>query len=477
MTDARKRGRRTLWSVGAVIALALLLAAARVTSPIKDIPAGTGYAAWELCTRSFVGGQDFERVQRTYVEPKVRQLKDVWAIAHGPDRVEVKTIVPTLEHPRAAIFRKGLGCTLVTPDTTEAEVRAQPFRPAPVLAPDPRPWPLGEAAAEESLLDPARRALIERHATGLFETAAAIAPQQNTIALLVAERGHLVYERYADGYVRDQPQLGWSMTKTLTALIAGVFARDGRLSIDKPVGLPQWLGTTKHAIKWRNLLNMAPGLRWFEGYGGSSDATDMLFSHANQGAFTADLPFDSKPGKVFTYSTGFSNVAMLRMKQLLGGSHQALYDYYQGRLFAPLGIRSGAIEPDASGTPVGGARGILRPVDWLRLGQLVAADGSWNGQALIAPEYIAFLRAASPADAGYGGSIWRSVTDRIAPNIRRRLPKDLVFFAGHMGQFLIVVPSRGLLVLRMGVAFDEGGSMDRTFELAVDLLGPSPHEA
>ena len=180
---------------------------------------------------------------------------------------------------------------------------------------------------------------------------------------------------------------------------------------------------------------------------------------------------------MFTYSTGFSNVAMLRMKQLLGGSHQALYDYYQGRLFAPLGIRSGVIEPDASGTPVGGARGLLRPVDWLRLGQLVAADGNWNGQALIAPEYIAFLRAASPADAGYGGSIWRQPTDRIAPNIRARLPKDLVFFAGHMGQFLIVVPSRGLLVLRMGVSFDEGGAMDRTFELAADLLASSPHEA
>ena len=297
MTDARRRGRRTVWSVVAVVALALLLAGARVTSPIKDIPMGTGYAAWELCTRSLVSGQDFERVQRTYVEPKVRQLKDIWAITHGADRVEVKSLVPTLEHARVAIYRKGLGCTLVTPDTTEAEVRAQPFRPAPALAPDPRPWPLGEAASEEQLLDPARRASIERHAEGLFATAAAPAPQQNTIALLVAERGHLVYERYADGYVRDQPQLGWSMTKTLTALIAGVFARDGRLSIDKPVGLPQWLGTSKHAIKWRNLLNMAPGLRWFEGYGGASDATEMLFSHANQGAFTGDRRSIASPAR------------------------------------------------------------------------------------------------------------------------------------------------------------------------------------
>src|SRR5262245_58646609 len=116
---------------------------------------------------------------------------------------------------------------------------------------------------------------------------------------------------------------------------------------------------------------MAPGLRWFEGYGGASDATEMLFSQPDQGAWAADRELTSPPGTVFTYSTGFSNIAMLRMRQLLGGSHQAVYDYYQQRLFRPLAIRGGVIEADASGTPVGGARGLLRPVDWLRLGQLI----------------------------------------------------------------------------------------------------------
>ncbi len=473
MSPARKRGRVTLWTAAAISAVALLLAGARVTSPIKDIPAGTGYAAWELCTRSFVTGHDFARVQHVYVEPKVRQLKDIWAVERGKDRVEVSSLVPTLTHARAAIYRKGLGCTLIPPDTTEAEVRAQPFRPAPALPPDPRPWPHGEGEVERQLLDPTRLARIERHADAIFADPAPGTPAHNPLALLVAERGHLVFERYADGYVRDQPQLGWSMTKTLTALIAGLLERDGTIALDQQVGLPQWLHSEKHAIAWRDLLNMAPGLAWFEGYGGASDATEMLFSHANQGAFAADRPYEAKPGKVFNYSTGFSNVAMLRMRQLLGGSHQAIYDFYQTRLFAPLGIRGGVIEPDATGTPVGGARGVLRPVDWLRLGQLVLDRGRWNGQPVISEDYVKFLRAASPASAEYGGSLWRQPTDHIAPSLRKRLPADLIFFAGHMGQYVIILPSQDLLVLSMNVSFDDHAALSHALELVLDLIGPS----
>jgi hypothetical protein len=219
---------------------------------------------------------------------------------------------------------------------------------------------------------------------------------------------------------------------------------------------------------------MAPGFAWFEGYGGASDATEMLFSHADQGAWAADRPQTSPPGTVFNYSTGFTNIAMLRMRQLAGGSHQAIYDLYQRELFAPLGIRHGVIEPDASGTPVGGARGLLRPVDWLRLGQLVANGGTWNGATILTPEYMRFMTAASPASAGYGAFIWRQRSERVDPTVRARLPDDMVWFAGHLGQYTIVVPSAKLVVLRMGVSLGSSMGPDplrtRVFELVRDLI-------
>lgn len=454
------------------LVLAMLPPLAAHASLIDDLPAGTGYAAWELCSRTLVSGDDFNRVRDDYTAPKVPPLPWIWQIDAVPgQRVEVSTWLPMLENRRIGVFRAGLGCTLVTPGTSEAQLRAQPFKPVTPVPPSSSPWPEGDGPAQTPSLSPARTALLARADQQMFSEPAGTPLKQrfNTIALLVAQDGQLLHEQYGHGYQREQLQLGWSMTKTVTSLIAGLMHWDGKLQLDSPVGLSQWAGTPKAAITWRQLLNMAPGMAWDEGYGGASDATEMLFSQPDQGTWAANRPLTSKPGTVFTYSTGFTNVAMLRLKQLAGGSHQAIYDYYQTRLFAPLGIRGGVIEPDAAGTPVGGARGLLRPMDWLRLGQLVADKGQWHGQSLISPDYVAFMTAASPASPEYGGALWR--VPNLPADLRGRLPADTVWFAGHLGQYVVVVPSRRLVVLRMGVAFDSKEQSKRqVFSLVADLL-------
>ncbi|RZI84907.1 MAG: class C beta-lactamase-related serine hydrolase [Rubrivivax sp.] len=464
--------RPKAWPALAWLGLAMALPTASHADLIDDLPAGIGYAAWELCTRTIVSGDDFWRVRTAYTAPKVQPLPLVWDVDYVQgSKVQVRSWVPLLSNRRTGVFRPGLGCTLVTPDTTEAQVRAQPFRAIVPPAASGLPWPQGEGAAQSQRLSPARASLLAKHSQLMFaETTNVAASKVNTIAVLVAQNNQLLFEQYAKGYQRNQPQLGWSMTKTLTSMVAGVMHRDGKLSLDQAVGLARWQGTPKAAITWRQLMNMAPGLAWNEGYEGASDATEMLFSQSDQAAWAADRPLTSAPGTVFTYSTGFANVAMLGLKQLAGGTHQSLYDYYQSQLFAPLGIRGGVIEPDASGTPVGGARGVLRPLDWLRLGQLIANGGQWQGQTVISPEYMAFMKAPSPASAEYGGMIWRQPATSIPAELRARLPADLVWFAGHMGQFVIVVPSHNLVVLRMGVAFDKDLSRNQVFALTADLL-------
>jgi len=460
-------------AAGSLAGLGLVVLAARGHGP-RDVPAGTGYAALDLCSRTMVSGEGFDHVRTRFVEPKVRPLPLFWKIDHEPGvRVAVSTDLPLLASPRVAIYRPGLGCTIVPPGTGEAQVRTQAFVPFREPARDTRPWPFGEGAAETDRLDARTRAVID-HAAGqiLGEWSDPGDEPPKTTALLVAHDGRLVYERYGEDFAREQPQLGWSMTKSLTAIVAGAMVRDGKIALDAPVGLARWKGTPKEGITWRSLLNMAPGLKWDEGYGGASDATQMLFSQADEGAWAADRPLSSRPGTTFTYSTGFTNIAMLAMRELLGGAHQALYDYYQGQVFAPLGIHGAVIEPDASGTPVGGARGLLRPVDWLRLGQLIENGGTWSGAVILPADYVAFLRSPSPASAAYGGSVWRRESKMISPADRDRLPPDLVWFAGHLGQY--VVMTRGWVVLRMGVSFGSEARHDpvrhRFFELVGDLV-------
>jgi CubicO group peptidase (beta-lactamase class C family) len=475
--EAMRKRREWILLAAVPVGAAVLVAVLLQDKGVGDVPAGTGFAALDLCTRTMQTGVPPDQARERYVAPKVQPLPTVWRVEHEQgSHVTVSTWLPLLAHPRTAVFRDGLGCTIVPPGWSEARVRAQPFRPAQPLPPDARPWPLGEGAPESGRLESWERDALKRHAERLFrETTDDVGKRRNTTVLLVARDGRLVFERYAQGHERDDPQLGWSMTKTLTAMIAGTFAREGKLGLDEEVGLAQWRGTPKQAITWRALLHMAPGLEWFEGYGGASDVTEMLFSQGDQGAWAAERPLTSEPGTVFRYSTGFTNIAMLRMRELAGGTPQAIYDHYQGELFAPIGIRGGVIEPDASGTPVGGARGILRPVDWLRLGQLIANGGAWEGAQILPVEWVAYLIAPSPADREYGGSIWRRDSPRIDPALRARVPADLVFFAGHLGQFTMVVPSRNLVVVRMGVDlggyWDHDGTLHDLFRLVADLLG------
>lgn len=441
-------------------------------SLIDDIPAGTGYAAWELCTRAIASQDDYWKVRTQYTVPKVQPLPLIWDVDFTPGvKAAVRSFIPTIQNRRTALYRKGLGCTLVTPDASERAVSQQAFRGVSLPPASAASWPNGEGPVQPAGLSAAQAAVMASYGKAMFTEPSTKAGEKiNTIALLVAQDGALVHEQYGAGYQRHQPQLGWSMTKTLTSLIAGVMHTDGRLALDEPVGLPQWNGTGKADIQWRHLLNMAPGLAWTEGYEGASDATQMLFSQADQGGWAAARPLVAQPGSSFVYSTGFANVAMYAMRQKLGNSHQALYDYYQSRLFAPLGIRGGVVEPDASGTPVGGARGLLRPVDWLRLGQLVANHGQWKGQQIIDRAYMDFFGAASPASPEYGAMVWRQPAKDIPASLRARLPQDMVWFAGHMGQFTVVVPSRNLVVLRMGVAFDKTLARQQTMALVADLL-------
>lgn len=456
----------------ALACLTALAAQGAQANLIDDIPAGTGYAALEICTRTMQSQDDYLRVRWYYTVPVVQPLPAIWMVDYLPGiKVNVRSWVPLISNPRTAIYRKGLGCTIVPPGTTEATVRAQAFKAVDTPPATNQAWPTGEGAADSSGLSASQLALLKSRGDQIFsEATTQVSQKKNALAFLVAYKGRLIHERYAKDYNREQPQLGWSMSKSLTALIAGTMATDGRLSLDAPVGLPQWSGSAKGAITWKQLLNMAPGLAWTEGYTGAGDTTTMLFSQADEGSWAADHALTSTPGTVFNYSTGTPNIAMLRMKQLLGGSHQALYNYYQQRLLAPLGIRNAIIEPDASGTPVGGARGILRPIDWLRLGQLVNQGGQWQGQTVINTDTMKFLVAASPANAGYGGFIWRQPTDEIPADLAARLPADTVIFWGHLGQFTVIVPSKQLVMVRMGVSLDMETTKRDVFGTVADLV-------
>ncbi|WP_290872912.1 serine hydrolase [Aquabacterium sp.] len=365
-----------------------------------------------------------------------------------------------------AVYRPGAGCTLLTPDVDRASWEASAPRSGPVLPPltaaqRATPWPLGEGAPEPLHAGSAQAQALQQVSDALFdEPATDPKTRQNTLAVLVVKDGRLVHERYAQGYGPGMPLLGWSMTKTVTALWAGVALGEGLLALDDALPVPAWQGSHRPPVRWRDALQMASGVDWFEGHAGFSDVSNMVFGQPDEGAFVEAKPMAATPGTRFNYATGDSALLARSLKRVLGDDAQRAHDHQVASLFTPLGMRGAFVEADVAGTPSGGSRAVLRPRDWLKLGQLILQDGQWQGVQRIPASYIRFMRTPSPANPGYGGQLWLHQPADMPPG----MPTDVAYFSGLMGQYVVMVPSQKLIVLRMGVSFDKDETRRRVFQ-------------
>jgi CubicO group peptidase (beta-lactamase class C family) len=319
------------------------------------------------------------------------------------------------------------------------EASAPAARSAAIVATRPdRLWPDGDAVRTEASID-----------TLLGDDALA---GPGVRAIVVVRRGRIVAERYADGFGPRTPQLGWSMTKTVTAGLVGILVKDGILSLDQAAGLP--VGDERRLIKIGDLLAMSSGLRFNEGYGAVSDVTRMLYLEPDMAAFARAQPPLYAPGTVWSYSSG-SAVILSRLWQNAAGT--GALTLARRRLFEPLGMSSAIIETDEKGTLVGSSYMYATPRDWARYGELLDADGVWQGQEILPRGYVTMM--ASPVEASGGeygrGLVWRWATHGEKPGTNPDeafgIPADAFWMSGHDGQYVAIIPSRQLVVVRMGL--------------------------
>ena len=126
-------------------------------------------------------------------------------------------------------------------------------------------------------------------------------------------------------------------------------------------------------------------------------------------------------------------------------------------LFGPLGMSSAMMEADAQGTLVGSSYLYATPRDWARYGQFLLQQGVWHGQVLLPPGYVALM--ATPAAASHGqygqGMVWLWGSDGETrgqnPDAAFAIPPDTFWLEGHDGQFIAIVPSREVVVVRFGL--------------------------
>jgi hypothetical protein len=168
----------------------------------------------------------------------------------------------------------------------------------------------------------------------------------------------------------------------------------------------------------------------------------MLFKESNMGRYAMRSGLRHAPGGVFNYSSGTANIISALVRKAVGNDEYYHFPYKY--LFERIGMYSAVLEMDGSGTYVGSSYCYATARDWARFGLLYLRDGVWNGQRVLPEGWVRWTTTGEQ----YGGMWWLNH----GPTGKRRhpeLPEDCFACEGYEGQYLWVIPSKDLVIVRL----------------------------
>ncbi|MEM7548711.1 MAG: serine hydrolase [Bacteroidota bacterium] len=410
------------------------------------LPVISAYGAKNICSCVFLSG----RTPQSVIDNELNStLLSLGSFELNEDDQSITGNVFGLSE-RKAIYRKGLGCTLVN-EIEEEELRAQKFEPLEKLPlnPDTIYFPMGDLLPD-TLPNGFNQEVLEEAINKAFNDESYLYPA-GTRSVVVVYKNQLIGEQYLEEFNKDVPQLGWSMTKSVTGTIISLLIKDNRLSLEDQSVLTEWSkeDDPRSEISLDDLMRMSSGLEWSEIYAGPSDATAMLFKRSSSGEFASEKPLEFEPGKKWYYSSGTTNILSLIAKKELGDDY---LNFPRERVFNKIGMRSAVMEPDPSGTFVGSSFMFATPRDWARFGLLYLNDGVWESERILPEDWADYSKSVTKDSKGrYGAQFWLNANRTDGTDIRLpNVPTDAYMASGFQGQRVFIIPSMDLVIVRLG---------------------------
>ncbi len=457
---------------------AALLAALAVPAPSFAQQQG-GFDFWEpqremirrgqqailMCNGLFTGSRTLEQV----FAQELAFLPAPIGTARGgdyqvdPERKAVAVGSPWGGAPvMRAAFREGIGCVILGPDQGFEDIDALPILTTPPLPGDPAtiPWPDGDLVASAPLPANVDATALQAASDWAFDRPN---PEQVTLSLMVVQDGRILHERYAPGVDMHTRTRTWSTAKSIAVTLIGILSDQGKMHLDEPLGFdwqPRALSPEtdpRNAITLRHVLNMSSGLYPIDNagleYATGSGMSYWAGASSVQGALHKALV--REPGTVWDYENYETILAVYKMKQVLG-SPQAYLEFPRSALLDRIGMRNTLLSTDRFGDFILSSQVYTNARDLARFGMLYQQGGVWNGERILSQKWIDFVRTPAPATAGignaYGGQFWL-----VPDNRKGDVPPDAYSTAGNRGQFVVVVPSKNLVIVRRGLDWGRQG--------------------
>jgi CubicO group peptidase (beta-lactamase class C family) len=437
----------------------------------------SGYAK-TMCSAVFITGLDPDVAEESvgYFTGPYDERRKVGKPVVDREKKEVRITLPNGVVVTARHFGSQ-GCIALPRDREDVF-----FKPVdvPRHLPDAKttPWPMGDVLPADPLPPGIDAGKLKRAIDAAFEP-----PDALTSAFIVTHDGHLIGERYMPGISQTTPLESWSMGKSVTATMMGVLIRQGVYTLEQPAPIPEWQqpGDPRQQIRIQDLLRMSSGIR----INAPDDpdfnpATypDHLFLYTGRVdsfKYAATRPPQWPPNTIGRYRNTDPVLVNYLVRLAVEKRGEEYLSFPQRNLFDKIGIRSMVMETDPYGNFLTQGYELMSGRDWARLGNLYLQDGVWNGERILPEGFSTFVSTVAPAWAAdgrpvYGGFFWINGESAFP------VPKNAYYMAGAGGQTVLIIPSHGLVVVRIGHFKGEQQGTEafrRALAILIDAVPPA----
>lgn len=424
-----------------LVVLAVSSSATAGDISMDKIRAGIGYKLHAVCSGLFHQKIPMERIDKNLaaLDPILSKL---------PIQIDHKKKRVSFLRMKETYYRPGFGCImrqnplsrrLKTPEVVN-EIVNKPLERIESAK-------LAELGIDETILQRAVDTYMAEEST--------IVKNGHSRAIVVAYKNNIIAEKYLRDFNAESKNISWSVAKSVTAVLAGIAIDQGIVQAGEavPAKLEQFVEGDLNGLTLDDLLQMKAGLAFDEDYDNySSDVFKMLLTKENMAKYVIQKPMTSEPGETLNYSTGTTQLVSAFLRYSMENDEQYLR-FPAENLFKPLGTSSAEFTLDQSGTFVGGAWVYMTAEDWTKFGILmqnkgVAADGT---RILSSATFSWLLEPANEQKTrarhfqiNIGGNNWKD------------LPEDAFAAVGHFSQLILAVPSKELVIVRLGLTTKGG---------------------
>lgn len=434
-----------------------------------------------LCSAVFVSGRDLDEglensglnnyvTRAEWQRLKERPSDDAGIVL---DREAGEVHVTMDGYTGRARYFGDQGCVILPPEGGEVFFDAVTLRSA---LPDPKTqdWPMGDVLPDTLLPSSINPDKLDAAVEAAFP------PEAYTAAFIVVHRGRIIAERYGEGADQDTQLESWSMGKSLTATLLGILIQEGHFGLHGPAPVPLWQKDPedpRSRIRISDLLRMSSGLRFThqsqpEWEWGRAVADHLYIYQGASDAFQLAItrPPEHPPNTVGRYRNSDPLTLGYIIKRTVEAQGGEYLSWPQKALFDEIGIRKQILEVDPYGNFLLPGYDFGTGRNWARLGMLYLQDGVWMGERILPEGFVDFVRSPAPAwaEPEYGGLFWLNLTGEWT------LPDDAYYMNGAGGQRVFIVPSRELVVARLGHRFGAAAGMNALNEAFALLMEAIP---